>query len=539
MEHVNLNPSIEQLSIENELLRSENAELKLTLSSFQNIRRDEQSFRQLFDNLTDQVAHIMNLDPLGVRYVSPSFEKIWKMPVTAVLENPKVFIDRIHPEDQQKVIEYMKLQDLGIESSVEYRLLFEDGSIRWIKDRSSPVRDPSGKVYRATGIAEDITESKLAVEKLRISEMNFRSIAEAMPQLVWSALPDGYHDYYNSQWYNFTGVPVGSTYGEGWKQMFHPDDQERASKVWKKSLSSGEPYEVEYRLRAADGSYRWILGRALPLKDGNGEIVRWMGTCTDIQYLRNSEEALTVLVESLRREQDLREHFVAALTHDLRTPLMASMMSAELLAKKNSSDANTQRFTSKIVKNLERADVMIRDLLDVSLIKVGERLPLKLEACDLGEIVEGTLEELQTALGDRFEFIASKKITGHWNPSGLRRIIENLCSNAVKYGASDTSVQVSIDQEYEFMHLAVRNRGEPIAVQDQDKLFEMFSRSESAQSSGLGGWGLGLALVKGIAVAHGGEVNVQSSAENGTVFSVKLPLDCRSSALENLRDMAE
>ena len=537
MENHDLNLSSMQLQRENELLRNENAALKLTLNSLEDLRKDEQSFRQLFDNLSDQVAHIMNLDPFGVGYISPSFKQIWKMPIEALLENPNAFIDRIHPEDRSKLTEYMQLQNSGIESSVEYRLLFDDGSIRWIKDRASPVKDSSGKVYRATGIAEDITESKLALEKLRISEMNFRSIAEAMPQIVWSTLPDGHHDYYNMHWYEFTGMPIGSLYGEGWNAMFHPDDQARVWKTWKHSLATGEPYEIEYRLRAADKTFRWTLGRALPLRNENGEIVRWMGTFTDIQYLRNREEALKFLIESLRKEQVLREHFVTALSHDLRTPLLAVKMSAELLAKRNSLDPNTQRFTSMILKHIERADVMIRDLLDANLIKVGERLPLTIEFCDLTEIVESTLEELRVALCDRFEFFGPKKLSGFWSSSGLRRIIENLCSNAVKYGAPDTPIQVFIDQKSECMHLLVRNQGEPIALHDQDKLFEMFSRTDSAQSSGQIGWGLGLTLVKGLATAHGGEVKVESSFENGTVFSVKLPLDCRGFVGEGFSDM--
>jgi len=103
-----------------------------------------------------------------------------------------------------------------------------------------------------------------------------------MPQMVWSTLPDGHHDYYNARWYEFTGVPEGSTDGEGWNGMFHPEDQERAWTKWRHSLATGEPYEIEYRLRNARGEYRWTLGRALPMRDRSGSIIRWFGTCTDI-----------------------------------------------------------------------------------------------------------------------------------------------------------------------------------------------------------------------------------------------------------------
>ncbi|MET3711689.1 PAS domain S-box-containing protein [Sphingomonas trueperi] len=113
-------------------------------------------------------------------------------------------------------------------------------------------------------------------------EAKFRILADAMPQMVWSTRPDGFHDYYNARWYEFTGAPAGSTDGEGWNGMFHAEDQPKAWSAWRHSLETGAPYEIEYRLRNADGTYRWTLGRALPIRDRDGAITRWFGTCTDI-----------------------------------------------------------------------------------------------------------------------------------------------------------------------------------------------------------------------------------------------------------------
>ena len=122
----------------------------------------------------------------------------------------------------------------------------------------------------------------VAKQALSETEQKFRILADTMPQMVWSTLPDGHHDYYNARWYEFTGVPEGSTDGEGWNGMFHPEDQDRAWERWRHSLRTGEPYEIEYRLRDAEGKYRWTLGRALPIRDSEGNIIRWFGTCTDI-----------------------------------------------------------------------------------------------------------------------------------------------------------------------------------------------------------------------------------------------------------------
>jgi PAS domain S-box-containing protein len=131
------------------------------------------------------------------------------------------------------------------------------------------------------------------------TEARFRILADTMPQMVWSTRPDGFHDYYNARWYEFTGVPAGSTDGEGWNDMFHPDDQTRAWQVWRHSLETGDPYEIEYRLRNAAGQYRWTLGRALPIHAEDGTIRRWFGTCTDIHESKTLQEQREIVSHEL------------------------------------------------------------------------------------------------------------------------------------------------------------------------------------------------------------------------------------------------
>jgi PAS domain S-box-containing protein len=142
-------------------------------------------------------------------------------------------------------------------------------------------------------------EAAVAALALAESTSRFRILADTMPQMVWSTLPDGFHDYYNARWYEFTGVPAGSTDGEGWNGMFHPDDQEHAWTVWRHSLATGAPYEIEYRLRHHSGEYRWTLGRALPMLDDDGRIMRWFGTCTDIHEQKLAMEEREVVAHEL------------------------------------------------------------------------------------------------------------------------------------------------------------------------------------------------------------------------------------------------
>ncbi|GJD94257.1 PAS domain-containing protein [Methylobacterium iners] len=129
--------------------------------------------------------------------------------------------------------------------------------------------------------------------ELAESEQKFRAISDSIDQMVWSTRPDGFHDFYNQRWYEFTGVPEGSTDGEAWNGMFHPDDQEKAWSVWRHCLASGEPYHIEYRLRHRSGEYRWVLGRAQPVRDSLGHVTRWYGTCTDIHDLKSAQGALS------------------------------------------------------------------------------------------------------------------------------------------------------------------------------------------------------------------------------------------------------
>ncbi len=233
----------------------------------------------------------------------------------------------------------------------------------------------------------------------------------------------------------------------------------------------------------------------------------------------------------LQLERDLRDRFVSMLSHDLRSPLQAAVMCAHLIRQPATDSATAQLFATRIIRNLGRADEMIRNLLDANRLKAGERLAIEIEPCDLNEIAAEALADLRTLHGERFELQADAGIHGYWSKRDVRRVLENLCVNAVKYGDAQRPVRVQLAQRDDTVIIEVHNEGRAIAREDQEKLFQPFKRIAAESSSGAAaGWGLGLTLVKGIVEAHGGSVTVQSEAGQGTVFRVMLPRDSRLQA---------
>jgi len=191
--------------------------------------------------------------------------------------------------------------------NMEFPLRGADGRSRIFLTRMEPVRDAQGTVVRWFGTNTDIDDQKRAQEELSsslalleaksaelsASEAGFRMLTEVMPQIVWTARPDGFLDYYNAHWVEYTGMTIEQTQGWGWQPVLHPDDLDNCVAIWTESVRTGQSYEVEYRFkRASDGAYRWHLGRALPLRDETGNIIKWFGTCTDIDDQKRTEETL-------------------------------------------------------------------------------------------------------------------------------------------------------------------------------------------------------------------------------------------------------
>lgn len=220
---------------------------------------------------------------------------------------------------------------------------------------------------------------------------------------------------------------------------------------------------------------------------------------------------------------DIQQKFINTLTHDLKNPLSIAKMSAELILQlPNLSDTGIN-FAGRIIVSVNRLDAMIRDLLDASRIRAGEELTLQFIQCDLNALIHEVIDQMTLLHGNRFVLHSETQVTGYWGRDGLRRAIENLIGNAVKYSTPETPIMISLKRMDACVQFIVHNEGEAIPEKEQPFLFRQFQRAKSAINSKTSGWGLGLTLVKGIVDAHKGTVRVESMTGQGTSFIVTIP----------------
>ncbi|MDD4975742.1 MAG: ATP-binding protein [Bacteriovorax sp.] len=246
---------------------------------------------------------------------------------------------------------------------------------------------------------------------------------------------------------------------------------------------------------------------------------------TDRVLLRKKLEAS---VWELEQERELRERFVSSLSHDLRTPLTLAKINTQILKRKAEDAKVVISMAEKIVVNMDRVDRMIHDMLDANRIKISEGIPISIQECRLDLIISSVVENLEELYGKRFKIQNDAgEVSGFWDCDAIHRLIENLASNAIKYGSPETPVVIGLTQQNNWIEISVHNKGETISLEDQQSLFNHYRRTNFATTSGQKGWGIGLALVKALTEAHGGEVRVESQMEFGTTFFIRLPLDAR------------
>ncbi|MGN6627699.1 MAG: PAS domain-containing protein [Tepidisphaeraceae bacterium] len=406
---------------------------------------------------------------------------------------------------------------------------------RFIDFVCQAMREPEGTIVGVFVHGVDVTLRKASQDLVADSERRFRQLADAMPQIVFAARPDGHVDYFNERWYEYSGMPRNVTGDESWVDVFRPDELPRVQEVWQAAMKSGQPYEIEYRFRrASDGMFRWHLGRALPIRDEAGNIVRWFGTNTDIHDQRELLEQREELLRSERsarseaeRTNRLKDEFLATLSHELRTPLNAILGWSEIIGREEASD-DVKQGIEVIERNARAQAQIIEDLLDMSRIISG-KVRLNIDALNVCQLVGASVETLRPTAENKGITLTARleecdgPIMG--DPNRLQQVLWNLLSNAIKFTPRGGRVDVSSTRNATHLQIHVADSGEGIRPEFLPYVFDRFRQADATTTRRHGGLGLGLAIVKQLVELHGGNIRVTSQGEGrGSTFIVSLPL---------------
>lgn len=453
---------------------------------------------------------------------SPELEHVAGLAPGSLAPTAEALVERAHPEDRTAVSAALRGElPPGKELTFEFRLRHADGAWTWVEGHARAVQDAQGRTASLYGILADISARKQAQASAAQLEARFQALADGMPQLAWMARPDGWIYWYNTRWYQFTGTTPAEMEGWGWQRIHDPDTLPAVLETWRHSIDSGEPFEMVFPLRGADGRFRHFLTRVSPLKDGEGRVQHWFGTNTDITAQRDAQEAL-------RHADRRKDEFLATLAHELRNPLAPIRMSIELLGRSatwTAADARARQIIDRQSRHLSR---LVDDLLEVSRITEGkmrlQKSPVSLAAClsDAAQAVQG----LMSAAGHHFTMdLASDRLTINADATRITQAFVNLLTNAAKFTPPGGRISVAVLASDGHAQISVKDSGVGIASADLPNIFEMFAQVTPSLQRSQGGLGIGLSLVRGIIELHGGSVTAHSpGAGQGSEFQVTLPL---------------
>jgi len=433
----------------------------------------------------------------------------------------------IHPDDRERTAKtYQTALEKNLPYENEYRIIRADGEVRWIFSRGHAVYDDNGHPIAISGVTVDINDRKVKAEAEKLAFDSLKDFADAIPHFVWITNENGESIYFNQKWVEFTGATVEDR--KTWANVVHPEDTGPARKAWEESVKTGAPYNIDYRLRnVKTGHYQWFRVYGVPYRDEAGRIVRWYGTCTDINNSRVYEEKLKESRDEAERANRIKSAFLANMSHEIRTPLGAMIGFADLLRDPKTSTQDRESYLNILIRNGHQLSVIINDILDLSKVEAGHMNFEYLEvnpneiASDVVSLLNMKAEEKDIALEYKPDFSLPGLVVT--DAGRVKQVLLNLVTNAIKFTEKGNIKIKGYSKLNENgkpqIHFEIQDTGIGIADSQLDKIFDVFVQADDSVTRRFGGTGLGLALSRRLARALGGDVKVLQSTEGkGTTF---------------------
>lgn len=406
---------------------------------------------------------------------------------------------------------YRKAMEERVSCVLENRWVDPLGNVGWYELTAQPVAEGLALYIR------DITKRKTVEEAVRQSEMRYRILSETVSDLVWRANAQGKPIEDTSSWRRYTGDMSPDL---RWIDSVHPDDCERVQSAWKGYLAEGKPASEVYRARRRDGQYRYLESRAVPLHDSDGNVVEWIGTCTDV-----TDEVQKA--ENMRLANERKDQFLAVLSHELRNPISATRMAAKLLEKPPVPEHRVTHLAQVINRQVGHMSRLVEDLVDVSRVSLGY-VVLDKQAFDLRSVVHEAVEQVRPMFTVKrhslTEILPGQDCTVFVDRTRMVQVVANLLSNAARYTPDQGNISISIEVGVDAFTVRVADNGIGFEQENVAGLFDFYAQAERSSDRKNGGLGLGLALVKSLIELHGGSVDAYSDGKDlGSSFAVTLP----------------
>ncbi|PJJ60599.1 PAS domain S-box protein [Hymenobacter chitinivorans] len=457
-----------------------------------------------------------------MQYLSPQWYHYTGQ--TTELQTGDIFTALVHPDEQPEVRRRLRQALMrGEPWELHYRLRHHDGHYRWQISRGVPEYDAQGQALRWYGTLVDNHEQRELQNQLQRSEEQFRFMAESIPQIVWTARPDGQLDYINQRWTELTGRSVAYALEFGWTELLPPAERENITANFMAGMHSGTDYEQESQLLSAhDERYRWFLHRATPMRDAAGQVVKWFGTSTDIDDFKQARQQLEARNQQLARTNADLDSFVYTASHDLKQPInnMAGIFE-ELTRTAYFRDPEAIKLITMFERALQQIHQTIHDLSDVVQLQRRHAL-VPAENVDLAALtreVLASMQEQSAALQAEFNLDFAALSTVRFVRPNLQSILYNLLSNALKYAepGRPPRVEVSGSLQDGTPVLTVRDNGQGIDLERHgSQLFQLFRRfHEHVEGSGMG-----LYLVNRMVQLNGAWLEVDSEVGVGSTFRI-------------------